>query len=539
MLLLCVIVLSAWGASAAAAEAPTYTLEGAWKPSTISGHQVGKLTHWTWEGGAAAVWRPAFTGPVRARVFVHAVAHTEHNDPAATVSVTHAEGTHQATISFAPPSGWREVGLFSFAGKREESVRLERTRGTSGAITTRASAARFDVLGASGDEVISSFVLDELTDATGRTVRATAVRFEDAKDHAAAVAIERLATRGIATPAAAGRFSPDEPLTRGEFAVWVTRATGRVPAGDGRSPTATTSEERGAAVAALPELGGGDADAVVSAEAMDGLLDALAERAWRNDLLLEEREQLAAMKPGTRSHGAELLHRFIQHVLQAGPRGEGAWKLAFADEFDGSAIDTSVWSVEAGAPSHIDSSRWPENVVLERGMLRLLTKREERGGKQWTTGNVSTKYQQRYGYFECRMRIGGASGLNNAFWLMTWKKRTDPHHFEIDIAEAKFPSRNNLTLHQWSGEHTAEGKLWTTPFDLSQDFHLYAAEWTADEVVWYVDGEEVFRVKHDFARDAAPIRLSSAVAAFAGALDAARLDGASMDVDWVRAYARE
>ena len=36
------------------------------------------------------------------------------------------------------------------------------------------------------------------------------------------------------------------------------------------------------------------------------------------------------------------------------------------------------------------------------------------------------------------------------------------------------------------------------PYDFYQDFHIYGLLWTPDELIWYLDGEEVFRRVNDF-----------------------------------------
>ncbi|MCX5683069.1 MAG: glycoside hydrolase family 16 protein [Planctomycetota bacterium] len=213
--------------------------------------------------------------------------------------------------------------------------------------------------------------------------------------------------------------------------------------------------------------------------------------------------------------------------------------LTFHDEFDGDKLNREVWDCEAASPGHIQSSRWPENVKVEGGLLKLLTKKESRGGKDWTSASIRTKtFKQKCGYFEARIRIAGATGLNNAFWLMTRNKKTDPVHFEVDIIEAHYPDKVNTNLHNWAGEHWAKSKTWKAPVDLSKDFHVYALEWTENQLVWFVDGQEIRRQDHTICQDAAPVRLSTAVMPWAGK-PADDLDGKSMDVDWVRVYSRK
>ncbi|HEY3320006.1 MAG TPA: glycoside hydrolase family 16 protein [Planctomycetota bacterium] len=214
------------------------------------------------------------------------------------------------------------------------------------------------------------------------------------------------------------------------------------------------------------------------------------------------------------------------------------WELTFHDEFDEEKLDTRVWDVESAAPGHIQSSRWPENVQVGGGICRFLTKKEQRGGKDWTTASIWThSFKQQYGYFEARMKIGAASGLNNAFWLMTRNKKTDPVHFEIDICEAHYPDKVPMNLHNWAGEHWAKSETWKAPEDLSKEFHVYGLEWTESELIWTFDGKPIRHLKHTICKDAAPVRLSTAVFPWAGKVSDA-LDGTSMDVDWVRVYKR-
>ncbi len=226
------------------------------------------------------------------------------------------------------------------------------------------------------------------------------------------------------------------------------------------------------------------------------------------------------------------------HSVPDGPPEPERWELTFEDTFGGDRLDPAVWDIESGSPGHILSSRWPENILVSGGLLRFLTRKERRGNARWTTGSIWTKtFRQQYGYFEARMRVNGASGLNNAFWLMSENKPGEPGRFEIDIVEAHSPNRLHLTMHDWSAEHWAKSKVAMVSEDLSRNFHVYALEWNEREIVWFFDGIEVFRIPNAVCHGPSPIRLSTAVGRFAGRISDA-LDGTSMDVDWVRAYRR-
>ena len=211
------------------------------------------------------------------------------------------------------------------------------------------------------------------------------------------------------------------------------------------------------------------------------------------------------------------------------------WKLTFSDEFEGQQVDSNKWIIKD------QKDRLAKNVVSSAGLLRLVTRRNE---KEWTGAWLSTRtFRQKYGWFECRFRIAGAPGLNNAFWLNTPPERLalkDPSlaRFEIDIVEAHYPREVSMTLHNWKGKHTASGQKYQAETDLSKDFHVYAVEWTPKELTWYFDGKKVRTLSHTICNAEEEVLLSTKVASFAGKSSSA-LEGKSMDVDYVRIYQRK
>lgn len=74
--------------------------------------------------------------------------------------------------------------------------------------------------------------------------------------------------------------------------------------------------------------------------------------------------------------------------------------------------------------------------------------------------------------------------------------------------------------------------------DLGKQFHVYGLEWTENELVFFFDGQEIRRQPHDICRSPAPVFLSLAIMGWAGPVTDA-IDGASMDVDYVRIWQRE
>lgn len=158
---------------------------------------------------------------------------------------------------------------------------------------------------------------------------------------------------------------------------------------------------------------------------------------------------------------------------------DGDWKLIFSDEFEGSEDSWQEhWVADARAHDHILSSRWPENVTIEDGKLRLLNRKETRAGRDWTAGSIWTKQHFRYGYFEARYRIGQAPGLNNSFWIMTLgvpQERVDSGEvtlFEIDINEGHYPNEIATNIHRWSPEHSSDSRKFRVGAEPAASFPL-------------------------------------------------------------------
>lgn len=237
------------------------------------------------------------------------------------------------------------------------------------------------------------------------------------------------------------------------------------------------------------------------------------------------------------THNLSALRRSAPDTLRGGPPEPDQWELAFHDEFDGDSLDPAVWKSAQGETwGRLLSARFPENAIVRDGLLRLVTRKEKRGGKGWTTAMISTKaFRQKYGYWESRYRYAPATGLNQAFWIHP-RTADKASGFEIDINEGHYPTDVNATLHQ--GGLPSRSKRFVADYDLSADFHIYAVLWDEREVIFFFDGREIHRVPNTKAHLEAPVIYSTAVLTWAGPVTDA-LDARSMDVDWVRVYRRK
>ncbi|MBZ0234265.1 MAG: glycoside hydrolase family 16 protein [Deltaproteobacteria bacterium] len=184
------------------------------------------------------------------------------------------------------------------------------------------------------------------------------------------------------------------------------------------------------------------------------------------------------------------------------------WRLVWQDEFDGpehQRPDPTKWRHDVGGGGwgneqlEFDTDR-PENASLDgQGRLRITARRENYGGRSYTSARINTagKFERAYGRFEARIKLPRGQGIWPAFWALGndianagW-----PTCGEIDIMEFRGQQLRNMraSLHGpgYSGGAN-HGKEIDSGVDLSQDFHVYAVEWDPGRVVFKIDEDAFF-----------------------------------------------
>lgn len=230
-------------------------------------------------------------------------------------------------------------------------------------------------------------------------------------------------------------------------------------------------------------------------------------------------------------------------LLSAHAAPPGGYKLAWADEFNGSALDSAQWTYRT------DSKHWstqlPVNITVNGGSLVIHLKKEKAGGKEYTGGGVITKSPFRFGYYESRFRILAGPGWHSSFWMMghdgSGGTGTTKTAIELDVIEN---DTGNLTsygvnVHRWQGQHIARGHK-NVPTPPLSEWHTYGAEYTPTQVQYFFDGQLVQTVDvSDLPQSGLHIWLTS-IASHLGktqAVDDAKLPG-RVEYDYVRFYTR-
>lgn len=187
---------------------------------------------------------------------------------------------------------------------------------------------------------------------------------------------------------------------------------------------------------------------------------------------------------------------------------DGRRRLVWSDEFDGPAgapPDPSVWSHDVGGGGWGDDQLQtytddPANASLTGdGCLRIsaLPARAGDASAPVTSARLLTQDRVlvRPGTVAARVRVpAGGPGLWSAFWMLgaDLPRVGWPACGEIDVMEhvTSDPSAVHGTLHLpgASGIGGGIGHRHDTGRPLSDDFHVYAVERSAERVTWLLDG---------------------------------------------------
>lgn len=206
------------------------------------------------------------------------------------------------------------------------------------------------------------------------------------------------------------------------------------------------------------------------------------------------------MSVGMRALGLAML------VLACGHGMAGAaWELVWSDEFETpGSPDPAKWRIQVG-PSTVNGeaqyySDRKENLVVEGGALNIIARRENFGGRQYTSGrlNTETKAWWTYGRIEFKAKLAGGKGGWPALWMLGHecdKNGGWPDCGEIDIMEyaGKNPNRVNSTVHMRDINYRLKNNPHGSAVleDVANVWHVYAVEWFKDRMDFYYDDAKI------------------------------------------------
>ena len=186
------------------------------------------------------------------------------------------------------------------------------------------------------------------------------------------------------------------------------------------------------------------------------------------------------------------------------------WEIVWQDEFDGPRLDLNNWTFDIGGNGW-GNAEWqaytdePENVRIEDGMLVIEAREDSTlpAGRPYSSARIKTQglHAWQYGRIEARMKLPYGQGIWPAFWMLG-ENINDvgwPTAGEIDIMEhvGKEPNRIYATVHApgySGGSEGATSNLLVPTDTLKNDFHIFAIEWEENEIRWYFDDQQYFKL---------------------------------------------
>lgn len=115
----------------------------------------------------------------------------------------------------------------------------------------------------------------------------------------------------------------------------------------------------------------------------------------------------------------------------------------------------------------------------------------------YTSGCITSElsFSQQYGYFQMRARCPRGKGFWPAFWLLPLREAWPP---EIDILEGQGHRTQTVNMASIGTDSVTRKMAVEQAIDSADGFHVYALEWTADRLVWFVDGKPLHeQIGHD------------------------------------------
>ena len=195
------------------------------------------------------------------------------------------------------------------------------------------------------------------------------------------------------------------------------------------------------------------------------------------------------------------------------PEPQPDLELVWSDEFDGSGpLDPTKWTFEEGFQRN-EELQWyqAENAFREDGVLVIEGRRESRpnpthepGSNDWRTRRPTIEYTSasvitaglfdwQYGRLEVRAKVTNATGTWPAIWTLgvdcEW-----PSSGEVDVMENY--DQKILANFAWGTD-----RRWNAQWDSTRrpvadfgagwtdDFHVWALDWTEDRMTITLDGE--------------------------------------------------
>lgn len=199
-------------------------------------------------------------------------------------------------------------------------------------------------------------------------------------------------------------------------------------------------------------------------------------------------------------------------LILAANGAQAAYELVWEEEFNGTSLNSDVWTYEIGNNGGWGNSEAEyytnraENLSLADGKMTITAKKEQYVDNQttynYTSARIKTsgKVQVKYGRFESLIKTTkGYAGIWPAFWMLgTARDGNWPYCGEIDIMEEMCTSdqttwKRTLSTFHWNNkgingayENVNYGKEIYFDNELGDEYRIFGMEWTPSSLIGYV-----------------------------------------------------
>lgn len=191
------------------------------------------------------------------------------------------------------------------------------------------------------------------------------------------------------------------------------------------------------------------------------------------------------------------------------PTAYAGYKLAWADEFDGSELNPANWVYETGT----GSGGWgnnelqyyrEDNLSMVNGHLVITAKDQKFAGSNFTSSRIKTQGKKafKFGRIDIRAALPEGQGVWPALWMLgtnitsvNW-----PACGEIDIMELTGDQPNRVlgTVHYGANlnerQFRTASKFLQGGKNFQDEFHVFTIIWEEDLIEFYVDDEKYYTV---------------------------------------------
>ncbi len=181
--------------------------------------------------------------------------------------------------------------------------------------------------------------------------------------------------------------------------------------------------------------------------------------------------------------------------------------LVWSDEFDyEGAPNPEKWGYDIGGHGWGNNELQTYTNSRNNSLVKdgILTIKAEKTNGDWTSARLVTKGKGDWltGRIEVKAKLPEGVGTWPAIWMLPtdWEYGNWPKSGEIDIMEHVGYDFGTVhgTIHTEAFNHSIGTQLGKSidVENVASEFHVYAIDWEEDKIIWYVDGEEYYRINN-------------------------------------------